>query len=71
MTVEYVEAYVMMMPTPLPLMTGSSSDGPFQLLHADVENLEFLGKNATFPQYVLLIADLYTSKVYTYLMKSH
>ena len=24
-------------------------DGPFQLLHADVGNLEFLGKNATFP----------------------
>ena len=25
------------------------SDGPFQLLHADVGNLEFLGKNATIP----------------------
>ena len=25
-----------------------SFDGPFQLLHADVGNLEFLGKNATF-----------------------
>ena len=24
-------------------------DGPFLLLHADVGNLEFLGKNATFP----------------------
>ena len=32
-----------------------SFDGPFQLLHADVENLEFLGKNATFPQYALVI----------------
>ena len=38
-------------------------DGPFQLLHADVGNLEFLGKNATFPQYVFVIADLYSSKV--------
>ena len=47
-----------------------SFDGPFQLLHADVGNLEFLGKNATFPQYVLLVVDLYTSKVYTYSMKS-
>ena len=27
-----------------------SFDVPFQLLHADVGNLEFLGKNATFPQ---------------------
>ena len=34
-----------------------SFDGPFQLLHADVGNLEFLGKNATFPQYVLVIVD--------------
>ena len=47
-----------------------SFDGPFQLLHADVGNLEFLGKNATFPQYVLVIVDLYSSKVYTYTMKS-
>ena len=47
-----------------------SFDGSFQLLHADVGNLEFLGKNATFPQYVLVIVDLFSSKVYTYLMKS-
>ena len=31
-----------------------SFDGPFQLLHA---NLGILGKNATFPQYVLVIVD--------------
>ena len=47
-----------------------SFDGPFQLLDADVGNLEFLGKNATFPQYVLVIVDLYSSKVYTYSTKS-
>ena len=29
-----------------------SFDGPFQFFHADVGNLEFLKKNATFPQYV-------------------
>ena len=46
-----------------------SFDGPFQLLHADVGNLKFLGKNATFPQYVLVIVDLYSSKVYTYCKK--
>ena len=27
-----------------------SFDGPFQFLHTDVGNLEYLGKNATFPQ---------------------
>ena len=47
-----------------------SFDGPFQLLHADVGNLEFLGKNAIFPQYVLVIVDLFFSKIYTYPMKS-
>ena len=29
-----------------------SFDSPFELFHADVGNLEFLGKNATFTQYV-------------------
>ena len=47
-----------------------SFDGPFQLLHSDVGNLEILGKNSTFPQYVLVIVDLYLSKIYTYSMKS-
>ena len=36
-----------------------SFDGPFQLFHADVGNLEFLGKNATFPQCVLILVDLF------------
>ena len=43
---------------------------PFELFHADVGNLEFLGKNATFPGYVLVLVDLFSSKVYTYPMKS-
>ena len=50
--------------------TLNSFDGPFQLLHVDVGNLEFLGKNATIFQYVLVVADLYSSKVYVYLMRS-
>ena len=29
----------------------------------DVANLEYLGKNATIPRYVLLVVDLYSSKV--------
>ena len=41
-----------------------SFDGPFQKVHADVGNLEFLGKNATIPRYVLLVVDLYSSKIY-------
>ena len=47
-----------------------SFDGPFQLLHADVGKLEFLGKNATFHQYVHVMVDLFSSKIYTYSMKS-
>ena len=43
--------------------TLHSFDGPFQLLHVNVGNLEFLGKNATILQYVLVVADLYSSKV--------
>ena len=43
---------------------------PFELVHADVGNLEFLGKNATFSQYVLVLVDLFSSKTYTYPMKS-
>ena len=42
----------------------------FELFHADVGKLEFLGKNATFPGYVLVLVDLFSSKVYTYPMKS-
>ena len=47
-----------------------SFDAPFRLFHADIANLEFLGKNVTFPQYVLVLVDLFTSKIYTYPMKS-
>ena len=43
---------------------------PFELVHADVGNLEFLAKNATFPQYVLVLVYLFSSKTYTYPMKS-
>ena len=42
---------------------------PLELLHADVANLEFLGKNATSSQYVLLVVDLFSSKTYTYPMR--
>ena len=38
-----------------------SFDRPFHLLHADVQILEFLQRNATFLQYVLVVVDLYLS----------
>ena len=47
-----------------------SFDKPFQLIHAEVGNLEFLGKNATISKHVLLVVDLYSSKVYLYPMRS-
>ena len=42
------------------------SDGTFQLIHADIGNFEFLGKGATIPKYVLLVVNLYSSKIYAY-----
>ena len=50
-------------------LTLYSSDARFRSIHADVGNLEFLGKNATIPQYVLVLVDLFSTKVYTYPMK--
>ena len=47
-----------------------SFGAPFRLFHADVANLEFLGKNATFPQFVLVLVDLFSSKLCTHPMKS-
>ena len=41
-----------------------SFNAPFQLFHADVGNLEFLGKNATFPQYILVLVDLFSFYFY-------
>ena len=47
-----------------------SFNNPFQLVHADIGNLEFLAKSVTTPSYALLIVDLYSSKVYVYPMNS-
>ena len=40
-----------------------SFDGPFQLIHTDVGNLEFLGSHEITPRHVLLIVDLYFSEI--------
>ena len=47
-----------------------SFDGPFQLVHADVGNFELLGKNATIPRNVVVVVDLYSSKIYGYPIRS-
>ena len=47
-----------------------SFNRPFQLVRADVGNLEFLDKNATILRYVLLVVGLYSSKIYVYPMRS-
>ena len=40
------------------------------MLHADIADIRFLAKFAVDPKYCLLIADLFTSKIYVYLMKN-
>ena len=52
------------------MSTLYSFDGPFHLIHADVGNLEILGKNATITRYVLLVVDLYSLKIYFFPMRS-
>ena len=46
-----------------------SEDGPFQFMHIDIANLEFLGKSGTPSRNALSIIDLYSSKCYVYLMR--
>ena len=43
-----------------------SFDGPFQLLHEDIANLEFLVKSAVDFKYCFLLVNLLPCKVYTY-----
>ena len=45
-------------------------DGSLQLIHADIANLELLGKNARISRYVLLVVDLYSLKACVYPMRS-
>ena len=47
-----------------------SFEGPYQLLHADIANLQFLGKSSAARRYCLVVVDIFSSKVYTYPMKS-
>ena len=46
-----------------------SEDGPFQFMHIDIANLEFLGKSGTTCRNALSIIDLSSSKCYVYPMR--
>ena len=43
---------------------------PLELMHADVADLRFLNVSGSEPRYLLLVVDLYSSKIYTYPMKN-
>ena len=45
-------------------------DGPLQVLHAEVGNLEFLDKSAADSRYCLSFVNIFASKIYVYSMKS-
>ena len=47
-----------------------SFQGPFELLHADLGNLEFLRKSAGDLRYCLVLVDLFTSKTYVHPIKN-
>ena len=47
-----------------------SIQAPFDLMHADVGDLSFLGESAADPKYCLLLVDLFSSKIYVYGMKN-
>ena len=46
-----------------------SIKAPFELFHEDIANIKFSSKSAVDPHYCLLCVDLFSSKIYTYLMK--
>ena len=46
-----------------------SIKAPFELIHADIADINFLAKPSVAPVYCSLFVDLFTSKVYTYPMK--
>ena len=50
--------------------TSYSMNGPFQRIHADLADINYLKPNATEPKYILVIVDLFSSKVYLYPLKN-
>ena len=43
---------------------------PFEMLHVDIADIQFLAKSTVDPKYCLLLVDLFTSKIYVYSMKN-
>ena len=46
-----------------------SVNSPFDLLHGDIADIRFLARSAIDPHYSLVFIDLFTQKIYTYLIK--
>ena len=46
-----------------------SINGPLQFFHADVAYLQFFSKSAVDSKYALICVNLFSSKVYVYLMR--
>ena len=47
-----------------------SLNSPLQFFHADVADIRFFSKSAVDPKYALVCVDLFSSKIYLYLMKN-
>ena len=47
-----------------------SVEEPLKKFHADIADIRFFSKSTVDPKYVLLIVDLFTSKIYIYQMKN-
>ena len=47
-----------------------SFNGPFQLLQGDIAYISFLVKSAVDPKFFLFFVNLFTSKIYTFPMKT-
>ena len=52
-------------------MTLYSFKSPLEALHADIAGIRFLDKLAVNVKYCLLLFYLFTSVIYTYLMRNH
>ena len=47
-----------------------SIQGPLELLHADIADINYLKPSASEPKYILLLVDLFSSFIYTYGLKN-
>ena len=52
------------------ISTLFSVNSPLQFFHADVADIRFFSKSAVDPKYALTCVDVFSSKIYLYLMKS-